>query len=275
MSQEKGVLYIATGDTHRSEAEKSAKRLQDLDLPYGASLVTDENPSQSNLFENIILLSDPEYGFADKPAGMRHTPYDQTLYLDSDTYVVTSNGVQDLFETLNHCDLCGVLDSARSLETLPDNFDLPQELIDIPNTFTWINTGVLAFNTAEVSNLLSDWVEYHERLLQRNDHDDAYGRGLTDQAAFRWSLFANDISFQVAPPEYNFRPPYPTSVHDEVHIIHGNCKNMKKISNIVNRNKQEYRQFLPKRWTKDDSISSTDTYNLILYLLGRITRVIG
>jgi hypothetical protein len=203
---------------------------------------------------------------------MRRTPYNRTIYLDSDTYVITTDGLTDLFETLEHYDLCGALDSARSLETLPGEFDLPDVLVDVPNTFTWINTGVLAFDTEAVSGMLDDWVKYHEQLTEMNQHRDPYGRGLTDQAAFRWALFDNDVDFHVTPPEYNFRLPYPTSVHDPVHILHGNADNMECIAELVNRNRQEYRQFLPRRWAKDDSLSSTNTYELCLHLLGRLFR---
>jgi hypothetical protein len=270
VGQNKGILYVATGDTHRSEAVRSARRVSNLDKSYNISLVTDENPPEDSYFENIILLSDPMYGFGDKPKGIKETPYDRTLYLDSDTYVISSDGIKDLFDTLDYCDLCGVLDSARSLETLPENFTLPNQLEEIPNTFTWINTGVLVMETTETTGLLTDWVNYHKKLTQLNKHSDPFNRGLTDQAAFRWALFTNDISYHIAPPEYNFRLPYPTSVHDPVHILHGNNNDMQKIAHKVNKNQQTYRQFLPRRWTPEDDISESDSYHLCTHLLARV-----
>ncbi len=99
----RGILYIATEDQFAQEAAvsaRSAKNSMDVDI----TLVTDKQRT-IDVFDTIITIEKPNYGFIDKIYGMMESPYDETLYLDTDTHI--GSDISGLFDLLGRFDLAG------------------------------------------------------------------------------------------------------------------------------------------------------------------------
>jgi len=118
---------------------------------------------------------------------MRLSPWQHTLFLDTDTYVTTDLG--HLFEMLE------------------DGFDLlAHQLFEghnyglegVPDAFPEFNTGVIGFrNTPDVQRFFEDWNTWYGR----------YVPSITcDQRSFRKAVYLSGLRHSVLTPEYNFRP---------------------------------------------------------------------
>ncbi|MGD1716609.1 hypothetical protein [Dapis sp. BLCC M172] len=87
----KGVIYIVTGEKYINEALISAASLKDKMPNLPITLFSSEEVN-SELFNEVILIKNPqsEYGIIGKINQVRYisqTPYKETLFLDTDTYI--------------------------------------------------------------------------------------------------------------------------------------------------------------------------------------------
>ncbi|MDE5083200.1 MAG: hypothetical protein O4859_18895 [Trichodesmium sp. St18_bin1] len=71
----RGVIYIATGEKYINEALISASSLKDRipDLPI--TLFSSEEVN-SQVFNKVILINNPQYGWIDKVTYIPQTPYE-------------------------------------------------------------------------------------------------------------------------------------------------------------------------------------------------------
>lgn len=192
-----GVLYVATGTSLTNEAAISAKSVKEHEnLPV--TLATDE-PSGKDVFDHEIIIPDPEYSFIDKIKGMMKSPYERTLFLDTDIYA--ADGFSNLFEILERFDLVAAINHDRT------SF----ELENIPKSFPEYNTGVIAYKTSKVMDFMEKWFQYCKKESSNHPHD---------QASFRSVLFNSEVRVATIPPEYNCMVRYPGHVYDEVKLFH-------------------------------------------------------
>ena len=102
----RGYLYTAIGDKYYLEAEKSAKSLRRVSPDAQICLITNSELS-SEIFNQVILYREGEFGgkagYISKAYGMRMSPYDQTIFIDTDTYF--AEPVDELFDLLEFYDL--------------------------------------------------------------------------------------------------------------------------------------------------------------------------
>ena len=223
MGETRGVIYVATGRKFVEEALISVRSVKEHmpDLPV--TLFTDMAEfvaSPPGGIDSVVLLSEVTRSCRDKIKPMADSPYEKTLFLDTDTYICEP--VYDVFKMLDRFDI--------ALSQAPDRYqyDLPE----LPGCFTELNSGVIAFRKNErVINLLSLW---EENFLQMLSHDPGSYR---DQHSLRHSLYHSDVQFFVLPPEYNFRTICPNFAgkHCRVKIIHGRHADMRKVAARLNR----------------------------------------
>ncbi|WP_424019004.1 hypothetical protein ACOZ4N_05905 [Halorientalis pallida] len=192
-----GVLYVATGDEYVAEAKRSAETLRDAMPDVSVTLVTDGD-LESPLFDRVIRMSDPAYSYVDKITGMELSPYDRTVFLDTDVYV--ADAVDELFEMLDGVDIAAAVAPNRDLNTTNPG---------VPASFPEYNTGVLPYTDA-ASDLLDEW----KRLYQA-DHKH-------DQPAFREAAYESDLRIATLPREYNCLYGAPGHLVNDVKILHGN-----------------------------------------------------
>ncbi len=226
-ARDRGVLYVATGRRHLGEMLASAEsvRRQMGSLPI--VLHTDQQNFSADVFSEIRWIEKPRHSFIDKIAPLRDTPFERTLFLDSDTYVCAP--ITDLFDVLDRFEL--------ALAHAPLRHD---RHFVTPNCFPELNTGVMAYRkTPAVDALLADWLRIYEKEIAET------GKMDSDQPAFREALYRSDVRFTIIPSEYNLRTVMPAAVgRCAVRIIHGRGPDLAALDRWVNASRR-IRIFLP------------------------------
>src|SRR5690349_16706482 len=130
----RGALFVATGEKHYKEAISSVQSLKKQMPALNIVLWTEqERKDSSNLFSKIYILKKIEYSFADKIAPLLCSPFEKTIFLDTDTHICQP--LYDLFELLDHWDFAAA--------HAPMRITWPQP--DIPDSFPEVNSGVIAW----------------------------------------------------------------------------------------------------------------------------------
>lgn len=227
VSGDRGVLYIATGRRHRDEMLVSARSVRRHMPGVPIAVHTDQADLPAGVFDEVRRIDAPRHSFIDKIAPLCETPFERTVFLDTDTLACAP--FPDLFEILGRFDL--------ALAHAPYRHDRP---FVTPNCFAELNTGVLAYRrTPEMAALFQDWLRLYEKEVA------ATGRMDSDQPAFREALYRSSVSPYVLTSEYNLRTVMPAAVgRCKVRIIHGRGPDMAELERWVNES-HGIRLFLP------------------------------
>lgn len=206
-----GFLYVATGTKYLKEAESSARSLKSKVTGANITLVTDK-PYSSSLFDNIILqgfesINEESWkaNLIYKVIGISSSPYEKTVFLDTDTYVCED--FSELFDLLNFQDILichGYYDKSLI------NFE-GKEI----KSYTPYNTGVIGFRKSEaLTNFLKKW---------RSTYEEEIETFWSDQPAFMKALLYFNLKVFTLHSIYNFRFPQNLAIPDgeSVKILHG------------------------------------------------------
>ena len=238
-----GFLYIATGKHFLEEAIVSAKSLKESCPNSPIAVCTDQHNVEKakGFFEHVLIIEDPQYNFIDKIGPLVKTPFERTIFLDTDTYIVED--ITQLFDLLDKYDFIAALAPGR------EQFRLQE----IPPYFPELNTGVIGYKSSKVTNrALQNWLSIYTQQLQSDlipPHD---------QPAFRMALFKSEARIFVLPGEYNFRITNQNIVwgNSKVKLIHGRHNNFKKLSTLLNKNEKLVRfYYLDLRYLTDNWLS--------------------
>lgn len=228
----RGIIYVAFGQKYISETLVSAasvkRHMPDLPITvFCDATITSPNVDQ-------VIGVEPDVSFAGCAAKIRHmaaSPYDQTLFLDSDTYVC--GDLAELFSLLDAFDLAAAHAPTRAI----------YEVEGVPDSFPEFNTGVILFRQSlEMRKLLSDWADLYMRHLElvdggalrwRQPADRRWHR-LNDQGAFREAVYRSGLRVATLPPEYNCRFTAPGFVDGPVRILHGRGADLSRIATEIN-----------------------------------------
>ena len=156
----------------------------------------------------LIPLENPFYNFFDKVRYYKKTPFDNTIFLDTDIYV--AKDISNLFTLLERFEVAA--------PHAPIEID---ELVNLPLSFAEPNSGVIAFkNNRNVFNMFSIYEKHYAKALR-------YYRGEIppDQPSFRYAIYKSNVNFTFLPHEYNCMVDYPCFLSGEVCILHGHYKN--------------------------------------------------
>ena len=186
-----GFVYICTGRLYTQEALCSIRSLMSHHaLPV--TLMTDQ--ALVSPFDQLSVISIRSTYKRPKVDYLRLSPYEKTIYLDTDTII--AKPIDDLFGLFQRCDVFGTHDTARKRDFAGKSFP---EYDAIPYAFPEINGGFLGLDltSANVCSALSSW----KRLYYQYSHiTDGW-----DQPSLRVSLWQNDCRVLFLPPEYNVR----------------------------------------------------------------------
>jgi hypothetical protein len=234
MNKGVGVLYIATGQRFRTEAEMSARSVK-LVMPKMPIVLASDCKSDSAHFDMQIKIENPAYSFIDKILALKETPFEKTIYLDTDTFVLSD--VSGLFALLDRFDLAAAFEPARFLDEIPG----------IPACFSELNTGVILFRSVDaVFEAIDEWYTSYAEEIEGMA---AIGKkAWHDQYSFTKVIFRKEISFYVLPPEYNARILLPMQVSGEIKIAHSRINNPLSYAthlNFLNEGKERVRLFNP------------------------------
>jgi lipopolysaccharide biosynthesis glycosyltransferase len=188
-----GILYIAAGEKYIRAACQSAKSV----LKHCPGLAThlfadwqnyegfsyDENAFP---FASVEKIPDPHR--RSKVDYLPRTPFDRTLYLDTDTKLNTD--IREMFSLLDRFDI-----ALNHAHLRYDRFRSGMWRVDLPKAFPQFNGGVVLYRkTPQVIKFMEDWRDYYKEAGFQQD-----------QMTLRELLWLSDLRIATLPPEYNVR----------------------------------------------------------------------
>ena len=133
-----GIIYVATGAKYLAEAIRSAASAKTFMPHLPITLFTDSpdlKPPGREMFDQIIPLDNPSHSFEDKIRPLKESPYQQTLFLDTDTLIL--DDCSEIFAPLRRYDM------AVCYEYYRIEFDFEKTL----ECFPTLNTGCLLYTS--------------------------------------------------------------------------------------------------------------------------------
>ena len=181
----KGVLYIVTGQRYTEMALASAESLKRHNPNLKVHLFTDQEIESNGPIDSIGMIADAHR--RSKVDYMHKSPFEHTLFLDADTFVLEN--LDELFNILVRFDI------ALSHAHKRNKTNLQKWREEIPLAFPQMNSGVILFRKNEKTlQLLKDWqVAFQSTEFTR------------DQITLRELLWLSDLKIHILPPEYNVR----------------------------------------------------------------------
>jgi hypothetical protein len=185
-----GVLYVATGKKYIQSAIRSARSVRKHNPGFQIHLFAnweecgvDFNHSREP-FTSIESIDAP-HSRSTVDYSIR-TPFDRTLYLDTDTRVL--DDISPLFDLLDRFDIAAAHAPNRITRLM--NWRVP-----VPISFPQFNCGVLLYKRSEkVMKFLQDWIDaFHQAGF------------LSDQITFRELVWLSDLRIATLAQEYNLR----------------------------------------------------------------------
>lgn len=155
-----GIIYIAVGDIYVRESIYSAHsvRLFHPDIPI--TLYTDDEKQSEKFPGNVVIINRDIHPLKIKVRCLSASPYENTLFLDTDTKVIKP--INELFRLLETYDLC--LANAPNV----DFKQKPQKLIDyIRDGF--YNTGVILYKQTDAFKTFH--LKWLTSILEQDDND--------------------------------------------------------------------------------------------------------
>lgn len=216
----RGFIYVATGVSYVEEAVKSACSFKAAMPATPICLFTDqpEIGRRHDCFDEIREITEPEFGPNDKFNGLKNSPFDHTVFLDTDTWCLDQ--VDELFRLLERFEFAAAHAPVRAMNMVPAG---------VPRTFPELNTGVLAFRRCPpVTELFERWQSDYLDFRKRREIK-------RDQLSFRKALYFSSVNLTILPPEYNLRTVFSYFVGGmaPVKIVHARGKELKQALKIV------------------------------------------
>jgi hypothetical protein len=214
----RGIIYSATGDKYIAEAVASAvSSLRYNDMPH--LIFADPMPETAPRHIDFVPFHPCGRPFLDKVRNLRRTPFDETLFIDTDTYVAAN--LDDVFDLLRRFDLA--VTHAPGYTKCDDR--------EQSEAFYEFNTGVIAYRVSPAMDaFLAEW----DRLYTAWSANPPFHLFGNDQAPFRRVLWNSQLSFYVLTPEYNYRPTFPGKLVGRAKIIHGRSTNYERLEAHLN-----------------------------------------
>ncbi len=245
-TDEAGFLFVATGEKYIALARRAVHSVRRHHPGHPICLVTDREFADDGLIDRVMVLDHVQptqgpnarnraFATADKVRGIRLSPFQKTLYLDCDTWVLDS--VHELFDVLDHFDLIGATDpKRRPSDDVPDPLSNALALAfrdvheRVPECFPQINAGVIGIRKNTITEA---FLEKWESLAIRNARrDDRAG----DQIAMMEAQYAMPrIRYAPLPHEYNLYILPVVTAYGKVKIVHGHHPDLPSVGREINR----------------------------------------
>lgn len=223
-----GVIYVATGEKYIAEALASAASLKARSPALPVCFFTDQALT-SSLVDQIIPLEQAKYHPTLKPRCLAASPFDRTLFLDTDTYVCAD--LSGMFALLDRFDLAAVHDNhafqGSALRHLAD------VMTSVPEAFVQFNGGVILFRRSPaMTELFKRWIQ----LIERNERLAAErgGKHQRDQTALREAIYESSLQVATLPREYNCRYHFVGALNSDPKILHGRKGDFASVAGQLN-----------------------------------------
>jgi hypothetical protein len=244
----RGIIYSAAGERYLKEAIQSAissYRFNKIPHLIFCDVVPESKP------DGVSYVKFERGGnpYADKICNMIASPFDATIFLDSDTYVCDS--IEELFDLMPRFDIA----AAHAPGYTKCNDPMAPAFYDF-------NTGVVVFNRTEATlTLLRRWLETYEKWMTDPPFKGAGSpNGFADQPAFRRCVLESEVAVYTLPPEYNYRTVFPGRLVGSAKILHGRAADYEALVRILNEQicVRTFAAF-EKGWSPDGAASSAPT----------------
>lgn len=189
-----GIIYVVVGDRkHTENALISAASVRKQNDRLGMTLFTDRKFEGIDYarFESVVLIERMTYLWGNRMAAMLQSPYDKTLYLDADSYLL--DDVEEMFGLLDRFDYAvshGGNRMKRHEKAVSEGIIDPA----VPYAFAPLGGGTQLIRKNKKTNCF-----LRELLAEsaRKTYDD-------DQALIRKILWENrcGMAFYILPMEY-------------------------------------------------------------------------
>jgi lipopolysaccharide biosynthesis glycosyltransferase len=223
-----GVVYVASGESFIDEACQSVSSLKHK-MPNIHTTIFSSQSIQCKFFDEVVLIKSSQNKKLDKLIYMSKSPYDKTIFLDTDTYV--DGDFSELFTLLEKYDIGAAEAELRAgRNRLGESYNY-QDIKDIDGRFVYpmYNSGVIVYRKSpQVSQFFSDWLTLAEKQMQEK------GIGYGDQPSFQIILHKSNLRQIVLTPEYNCRFTFPVCVSGIVKILHGRHPDLQTVAKEIN-----------------------------------------
>lgn len=237
---EKGVIYMVSGEKYIKEVRRSASSVKKHMPNISITVFTGDDFNDENI-DDVRLMEGFSGDYGDSVIRPGLSPYNKSLFLDSDTYLCDS--ISEIFTLLDRFDLAAAHNPMRRAELSTQEYAHRLDEEVVPDCFPQYNTGVIAFNNnnAEVEDTFSQWNEYYQNAQNKKGYR-------FNQPSFRRALYESDVRIATLTPEYNCRINNIGYVHGEVKILHGRHPKMESVTNIINDNTELKRIHTRDKW---------------------------
>jgi len=221
-----GILYVVSGNAYHAEALASAdSSLRFNRVPH--MIFSDCDRRSSATKPGVLDIGRHEsFGdpFADKIRNLANSPFENTIFLDSDTYVTSD--LTHLFAILERFDMAAAFAPGYRSRDDPE----------VPSSFYEFNTGVIVWrDTNATRDFLDDWMHTYLQLTRERPFPTIdFKHGGYEQPAFRRCAWRHDLKICVLGPEYNYRPRRPGSAVDPIRVIHARYPDYGRVEAILN-----------------------------------------
>ena len=187
-----GILYIAFGKDHIRDLEYSVKTVKKIHPDLSITLFTD-SPYDNKHIDHMVLKHMKNSRV--KQEYLWDSPYDNTLYMDSDTGVV--GNILESFNLMERFDIAATHDLIRKHDKKSKKYP---DYANIPDGFPEYAGGVILFRKSDVVKNFFDIWQKNFKIWY-----DLTGE-VRDQPSFRVSLWqCRDLHVHTLPPEFNIR----------------------------------------------------------------------
>lgn len=188
----RGIVYVACGPAHGEEARCAIRSVRSrCGLPI--TVFTDLPAAFGGLDVEVCRVGAAHHGFQDKVDCIPQSPYDETLFLDTDTLMLRDDAA-DAFELLERFDMA-----------LAQAFVQQYRLAGVPAALAELNSGVILFRKSQqVEGLLRRWQSrYREAADAATVAENP--KGIGDQQILSQVVWESGVRMATLPPEWNYR----------------------------------------------------------------------
>ena len=217
-----GIIYLAFGANYHAEAKRSIASLRLVSPNLPITVITD-SPWAGESQPDTFLVRAYTDGFASKPLYIGDSPYERTLYLDTDTYI--ARDLTPVFGLLNFYDIGVRFGGAQLYE--PDGLEYHLQC----------NSGVILFNNSErTKEVFERWRDEYERgrLGAESRNELLERRGLGDQRYLAIAIAKSQARPVHLAENLNFALFETLISYSPLAVLHGRLPAMAQIAREIN-----------------------------------------
>jgi hypothetical protein len=211
----RGVVYLAMGERFVAEAAVSAASARfHLGLPITVFTDCPSSARAAGCFDEVVELSrSGPRPHRDKIVAMRRSPYERTLFLDTDTFVGAA--LDDCWDLLEHFDLAVAGDRGYVDQFPPGT--------GVPASFKEPNLGVVFYRRCPAITQMLDGalVLYDDLAAPGGGRDEVSFRA---QPPVRLALYRSALRFTSLCDEDNCRFANYGKLNGTVRVLHGRLR---------------------------------------------------